>query len=458
MLKRDCLRAPRAHIESVDEFSPADDAGFYPGCYITAVDGQPVRDILDWRWKTDKDEIVVSYLDAEGDEGEVELVRDEGEDWGFNFSSAIFDELIQCRNACIFCFMAQLPAESRDSLSLRDDDYRLSFLQGNFVTFTNIGPEDEARIIEQHISPLRYSLHCVTPELRTKVIGKHAAHGIGVAERLLAAGIDLHVQIVLMPNINDGEELRRTLQWCYERPGIQSVGIVPLGFTKHQQRFETSFNDKNRAREVIECIRPFQMRAASERRDAWVHVSDEFYRNAYPENLLEELPPASFYGDFELYEDGIGILRSFVDDWEEHPEAVSCAAKALKACNKRVVLVYGCAMRETMDALLKQSPLKGYLVPLYVKNDYFGGNVDVTGLLCGCDIVGAVKAEMDVLKNKEIPCAFVAIPRVIFNADQVTLDDMTLDQMQQQLGIALHVVSCDASDYLIQISNAVTMQ
>ena len=271
----------RAYIQSVEPLSPADDAGFSKGCCITAVDGNPIRDIIDWRWHTSEDQIVVSYIDCDGDRGDVCLEREPGESWGFEFTDVVFDRIIQCRNACIFCFMRQLPEQARASLSLRDDDYRLSFLQGNFVTFTNIMPEDEQRIIEQRISPLRYSLHCITPELRRQVIGKHAAHGVAVAERLLDAGIELHAQIVLMPDVNDGEELRRTIEWCYGKPGIISVGIVPLGYTKHQKRFSKSFNDPAAACAVIECIKPFQHRAMLERGDAWVHASDEFYRNAY---------------------------------------------------------------------------------------------------------------------------------------------------------------------------------
>lgn len=443
----------RAYIQSVEPLSPADDAGFSKGCCITAVDGNPIRDIIDWRWHTSEDQIVVSYIDCDGDRGDVCLEREPGESWGFEFTDAVFDRIIQCRNACIFCFMRQLPEQARASLSLRDDDYRLSFLQGNFVTFTNIMPEDEQRIIEQRISPLRYSLHCITPELRRQVIGKHAAHGVAVAERLLDAGIELHAQIVLMPDVNDGEELRRTIEWCYGKPGIISVGIVPLGYTKHQKRFSKSFNDPAAARAVIECIKPFQHRAMLERGDAWVHASDEFYRNAYGETLLEELPPAAFYGDFSLFEDGIGIVRTFVDDWMGNPQAVMECARVLERNDARVILVYGCAMVEALVPLLESSPLKGRIIPLFVKNEYFGGNVDVTGLLCAADMAPAIRQEAKRLEQAGTPASFAVIPEVVFNHNHVTLDDMTLSQLQGEAGLELHVVSCDASEYLMQVRN-----
>ena len=170
-----------------------------------------MRDLIDWRWLSAEDEITVGYIDLDGEAGEVDLFRDEGEDWGFEFDGVVFDGVKQCRNACIFCFMRQLPDDMRASLTLRDDDFRLSFLAGTFVTFTNLSAEDEARIIEQHISPLRVSLHVSNPEVRRRIIGKHAAHGIEVLDRLLAAGIEFHAQIVLMPDENDGEVLRETL-------------------------------------------------------------------------------------------------------------------------------------------------------------------------------------------------------------------------------------------------------
>ena len=443
----------RAYIQSVEPLSPADDAGFSEGCCITAVDGNPVRDIIDWRWHTSEDQIVVSYIDCDGDRGDVCLEREPGESWGFEFTDVVFDRIIQCRNACIFCFMRQLPEQARASLSLRDDDYRLSFLQGNFVTFTNIMPEDEQRIIEQRISPLRYSLHCITPELRRQVIGKHAAHGVAVAERLLDAGIELHAQIVLMPDVNDGEELRRTIEWCYGKPGIISVGIVPLGYTKHQKRFSKSFNDPAAACAVIECIKPFQHRAMLERCDAWVHASDEFYRNAYGDTLLEELPPAAFYGDFSLFEDGIGIVRTFVDDWMGNPQAIMECARVLERNDARVILVYGCAMVEALVPLLESSPLKGRIIPLFVKNEYFGGNVDVTGLLCAADMAPAIRQEAKRLEQAGTPASFAVIPEVVFNHNHVTLDDMTLSQLQGEAGLELHVVSCDASEYLMQVRN-----
>lgn len=440
-----------AHVMSVEPFSPADDAGFTSGCWITAVDGHPMRDILDWRWYSADDEILLSYIDTEGDAGKVSLEREPGEDWGFLFDGVVFDHIMQCRNACMFCFIKQLPDDVRDTLTIRDDDFRLSFLQGTFVTFSNLTPEDEARIVDQHISPLHVSMHAVTPAVRRRIIGKHERHGMEAIERLLSAGIQMYMQIVLMPGVNDGDELSRTLTWAYAQPNILSVGIVPVGFTKHQHMFTHSFDTPEQASGVIECVRGFQDRAMDTRGCAWVHASDEFYRNAYPDDLLEHLPPKEFYGEFELFEDGIGIIRSYVDDWAESTDAIAAAAAVLADADKRVLFVCGCAQREYFAPLLANSPAAGHIVPLFVKNDYFGGNVDVTGLLCGCDIQAAICAAMREAQREEQPFSCAVIPEVVFNADGVTLDDMHLGEIENGVGLPLYVVPCEASGYMPRI-------
>ena len=443
-----------ARLIDVQENSPAYDAGFTSGCIITAIDGHPLRDIIDWRWYSSENIISINYIDTDGDAGEIELERDEGQDWGFVFDGLIFDEVRQCRNACTFCFMHQLPKGMRPSLSLRDDDFRLSFLTGTFVTFTNLEDADETRIIKQHLSPLRMSLHAIDPSIRKNLMGKHAPHGIEVLERLLAKKIEFHTQIVLVPGQNDGEVLKETLTWAYERPGIVNVGIVPLGFTKHQNRFTKSFNEPASAKEVLDTIAPFQKRAKAERGTLWVYAADEFYHNAYGVDMLLSLPPASAYGDFSLFEDGIGIIRAYVDDWTDAcdtglTQACACALNNANAC---AYLVVGEAMQPFLGQLLEKSAVCDVVIPLVVKNEFFGGNVDVTGLLCACDIVRAVRGLH--AKGLFSPCAhaFICIPNVIFNDNGITLDDVSLTDMEKQAGVPLHMVSCNPSGFLAEIT------
>lgn len=440
---------PLALISKVEEGSVAFNAGIRPGHSVLSVDGYELNDIIDWRWYTSEESICLDCLDSNGTPYTVELERTFGQDWGIEFNEALFDGTRQCVNACTFCFMRQLPRDARSSLMLRDDDFRLSFLQGTFVTFTNITEEDEQRIIEQHISPLRFSLHAISPSVRTSIIGKHAQQGIAVAERLLKAGIELHAQIVLMPHTNDKNELEKTLTWAYDHPGILSVGIVPVGYTKHQTVFSESYELMNSARAVIDQIRPFQQRSIEERGSAWVYASDEFYRNAYRDNLLEHLPSAQFYDDFSLFEDGIGIVRSFVDDFEESAQLQQACAQALTHSNTTCYLVCGYAQKEFLAPLIDKSPLAEHVVPLYVKNNYFGGNVDVTGLLCASDIIPALQA----IPQQHTGNYFAVVPNIIFNADGITLDGKTLTNMQDEASCPLFMVSCQASKYLQEIAS-----
>lgn len=448
--------APIAHVEP---YSPADDAGFTSGCFITAVDGHPVRDVIDWRWLSADDVMEVSYVDADGDAGVVELVRDEGEDWGFDFDGLVFDDVIQCKNACTFCFMHQLPKGLRPSLTLRDDDFRLSFLVGTFVTLTNLSAQDEARIVDQRISPLHVSLQAADPQVRRRIIGKNAQHGLDAFERLLAAGVRAHTQIVLVPGQNDGAVLRDTLAWAWRHPGILDVGIVPLGYTRYQTRFDHSFNSVQASAEVLSTIMPFQRRAMDERGHAWVFAADEFYSNAYGPNLVQNLPPTSFYGDFELFEDGIGIVRSTVDDWNEAVSSgiVARAGQAALKAHARVRMIAGLAQKNFLDALVRQAGIGAWFSPLYVKNRFFGGNVDVTGLLVGADIADAVLADRAAYaaQNDGTPHVLYAVPRVVLNDDGVLLDDMNVQDMESAAGCRLHVVSCNPTQYFMQFAQLI---
>lgn len=492
-----------ALISAVEPLSPADDAGFTPGCALTHVDGHPLHDILDWRWYADGDEMEVSYIDADGDVGTVALERDLDEDWGFTFDGVIFDSPKLCRNACTFCFMRQMPDGLRPSLTMRDDDYRLSFLQGTFITLTNLGDDDLDRIIEQRISPLRVSLHAYDADVRSTLIGRHAQTGIDNLVRLLGAGIEFDAQIVLVPGVNDGDVLKETLEWAYAHPNIKTVGIVPLGYTKYQSSFDRSFDEPEQAIGVIELIQGFQDRAVEERGHAWVYGADEFYRNAYGEQLLEKLPAAEFYGDFGMYEDGIGIIRSAVDDFE-HAASQDIARQArdvLAGNDMEVLYICGEAMLPYTRRLIEGSPLADVFDVLPVENEFFGGNVNVTGLLTGADIARAISrdaaqdaerdskmdaaqdislhaardaahgpthgmgrdasqgASQDIMRHSDNPHRHYLIPEVIFNSDMRTLDGLTFDEICTRAAPAnpasIHLAAVNPLDYIEQMGRIV---
>lgn len=437
-----------AVITSVVPDSVAYEAGFEPGCKITALNGKPLRDIIDWQWRAGGDYIELGYIDCDGEAGTITLERSDGTPWGFEFDQLVFDGVKQCRNACSFCFMRQLPAGMRDSLYLRDDDYRLSFLAGTFVTLTNLSAADEARIIEQRLSPLRVSLHAVDPTVRKTLMGVHAQEGLDAFERLLAAGVEAHVQIVLVPGVNDGEVLQQTLTWAYEHPGILSVGIVPLGYTSHQEMFEAGIDRPWQAEEVLQLIEPFQQRAQEERGYGWVYAADEIYLTAYGRQVFEKLPPASFYGSFDMFEDGIGIVRSVLDEWKSAEELglLKQVGDHLAHEGLQVLQVSGFAPQAYLALLARHKDLQGQLMPYYVENRYFGGNVDVTGLLTGQDVIAALQALEDVHVVSLTSERIVALPRVMFNDNGLTLDGMTFDDIAQALSLPVTVVSCSPKE------------
>jgi putative radical SAM enzyme (TIGR03279 family) len=335
--------------------------------------------------------------------------------------------------------MTQLPKGMRKALYLRDDDYRLSFLQGNFVTLTNLTDHDVQRIVEQHLSPLYVSVHSTEPEVRQTLVCAGEDRALERIDQLLEAGIDLHVQVVLVPGVNDAEHLDRTLTWLAEREGVVSVGIVPLGYTRHQERFSASFNDQVDAALVIQQVQRWQFESRERDGVTWVHLADEFYLNA-----KAPFPTAEWYDDYPQYENGIGLVRSFADEVGALREQLSAAVRLLPAEAEAVTLVTGVMAATTVAGALNACDAAGRVRLLAVPNRFFGGNVSVTGLLTGEDLASAIAADRDRLSHT----TQYLVPDVILNADGVTLDDMTVEELRRASGADLRVVSCDAAGLL----------
>lgn len=421
----------RARIARIEPGSPADRAGLTAGMVITHVEDVPLRDLIEWRWQADGYDVELALEDGRF----AYIERELGEDWGIVFDDCIFDGVITCRNACTFCFMGMLPKGMRSTLYLRDDDYRLSFLQGNFVTLTNVSDEDLERIIECHLSPLHVSLHAVSSDVRETLMGKNAARGMEVLEALLDAGLEVHVQVVVVPGVNDGAELMRTLAWIERHPGVLSAGFVPLGYTKHQKRFSSSFSDDpDAAAAVIELIREFQEDSGVERRNPRLQIADEFYIDAG-----YDFPPAFMYADYPQFQDGIGMMRSFIDEWDESAERIAQLAKLLDEA-RPAHIVCGTAFAGVLQGLIDESPLAGKLKILSVENEFFGGNVDVTCLLTGSDLVPALRVAH--------PEGIVLIAREMFNQDLKLLDDVTFAEVEAADEMTVRLCTYTPADIL----------
>lgn len=419
-------RANGAWVQSVEEGSPAWEAGIEPGMRIARVNGREPRDLIDWRWEADGAWCELEVFDPrDGSVGRCELWREPGQDWGIDFTDVLFDGIRTCVNACQFCFMSMLPPDARSSLTLRDDDYRLSFLQGNFVTLTNVTDEEADRIVSCGLSPMNVSIHAISPEVRRSLIGRRADRGIEVLERLIAGGIEVHAQIVLCPGINDGEELRRTLDWVEARPQITSLAVVPLGYTKHSRRFSRSYSDDVAAsRSVVRLIEPYQRRAREDLGITRFQLSDEFYVDA-----RLPVPPAETYDGYPQFYDGIGMLRSFLDEASdvarERAGELAAADAALDERGLVAELVCGEAASETIETFCRLASPAGRVRTRAIRNDYFGGDVNVTGLIVCEDLLAQLPDDLS--------GTLVVLPEVMFNFDRVTLDGARLADVLAEL-------------------------
>lgn len=431
-----------AWISAVAPGSPAEEAGLEPGMRVAAVNGVVPRDVIDWRWEADGP---TCDLDVEvpGEEGlfECELVREPGEDWGVEFADVLFDGIRTCVNACLFCFMRMLPDDARATLTLRDDDYRLSFLQGNFVTLTNVGDEDLERIVDQRLEPMNVSLHAVSPDVRRRLIGPRAQRGMDVLQALCDEGIEVHGQIVLCAGINDGEELRRTLDWVEARDNITSLALVPMGYTKYSRNFSRSFSeDVEASRAVVRLIEPYQRRSRERLGITRFQLSDEFYIDAQL-----PVPEAEHYDGYPQYYDGIGMLRSFLDEARDVCEArageLARVREALEGEGGQALLVCGEAAQATIDVFCR-AWAPGTVRTQAIRNDYYGGDVNVTGLIVACDLLAQLP--------EDLARTVVVLPAVMFNFEGATLDGDTRDHVVEVLrGRGGTPVVCEPSPHAI---------
>ena len=433
-------------LATVTPDGPAARVYLEPDDIIMSAEGQRVRDVIDWQWLADGDSVSLQVIRPGDLVEEFTITREPGEAWGLTFTETVFDGVRTCRNKCAFCFMTQLPKGLRRALYLRDDDFRLSFLQGNFITLTNLTPEDVTRIAEQHLSPLYVSLHAVDPEVRKTLVCAKEDRALKRFDQLIEAGIDIHVQIVAVPGVNDGVVLEETLTWLAEREGIASVGIVPLGFTAHQQRFTGSYEDPATARALIAAIEPWQEAFRERDKITWVHLADEFYLNAGI-----DVPPADTYDGYPQYENGIGLVRSYLDETAELADAISSAVSGVMAsrtAENPVILISGELFAPVLKRVLASfGAMEPAICVLPVENLFFGGNVSVTGLLVGADLLPAIAGLPE--------SATVLLPDAVVNADGLLLDDVAASELGKRTGRDVRLLSCTASGLLDGLNTAV---
>ena len=400
----------------------AEELGLKPGDKILEVNQQTLRDIIDFSFAFSEEDV---ELLVEHENGEQELLafeKDYDEELGVEFESAVFDGIRNCANQCCFCFVDQIAPHMRSNLSVKDDDYRMSFLYGNFVTLTNMGPADFQRIRQYHLSPLFVSVQTMNPALRAKMLGCQRASAIAEQlDHLQESEVEYHTQVVLCPGLNDGAELERTIREIVaRRPYAQSLAIVPVGLTKYRENCcELKMFDQEGAAAVISQVEKWQKLQREKDGRTFIYLSDEFYFLAG-----KDLPPASYYDGFPQLDNGIGLARNFIEEWEQ--SICIPAVDYEKPLYLQVVsgTSFAPVLRQ-MIAGLKLKNLHVRVVP--VENRFFGTMVNVSGLLTGQDIL----AEM---KKWQEPCDGVILPEsALRTGENVFLDDYTLEQVTSEL-------------------------
>jgi putative radical SAM enzyme (TIGR03279 family) len=421
-----------ATVHGVIEDTVAAELGIVPGDILVRINGKEINDIIDYQYYSKESLVLLEIKKQDGTVWEFDIEKDQDEDLGIVFNQVIFDQVKACRNHCMFCFVDQLPPDLRKPLYFKDDDYRYSFLYGNFVTLTNLEEKDWQKIINLRLSPLYVSVHSLSPEVRVRIFNNPAAADLaGHLQRLKNAGIKVHTQIVLCPGINDGIFLEETVEGLSRfYPSVISVGIVPVGLTANRRKLKPlRLFDSREAQKIIEygiqCQKRFRRRMGI----GFVYLADEFFINAGI-----DFPSADYYDDYCQAENGIGLARILLDDFEQ---AAGLLPDRIKHREKYIITgVSATGILEKIARRLNQvQGLSVHVIP--VPNRFFGTSITVTGLLTGSDIANLLGFEY---KGKD-----VLIPEIALKAgSDVFLDDMRVKDLQEKTGANITVVSCTA--------------
>lgn len=429
-----------AKIEGVEEKSIAEELGLEAGDYLYKINGQVIRDFLDYQYLSCDEELDLEIVKASGEKWSIQIEKDEAENLGLEFLSPVFDGIRNCRNKCVFCFVDQMPPGMRSSLYCKDDDYRLSFLHGNYITLTNLKEEDIEKIIQYRLTPLYISIHATNPNLRIKMMNNPGANKIREQLSYLAkAGIQMNFQIVLCPGLNDQEVLDETINDLAKLyPQAISIAIVPVGLTKYRQGlYPLEAICKEKALQTINKVEEWQRKFKRELGTRLVFLSDELYLIA---GL--DFPKQDEYEDFPQIENGVGLARIFLDDFYKQERSLP---KSLPKRRQVTIVSATSAAKFLCKVVERLNKIRNLHVSLEViKNSFFGTSVTVTGLLTGTDILAN-------LKHKNLGNELL-IPRVVLKeGEEVFLDGIRLEDLKKSLNIPIRIIEDDAYDFVDKI-------
>ena len=410
-------------ITFVEHGTPAEKAGVRCGDVLLRINDTPVLDLIDYEHLTAHKALKLDLL-RDGESIDLTLYKGEYETLGLCFETTLMSRMMTCRNHCLFCFIDQMPKGVRSSLNVKDDDWRMSFIMGNYVTLTNVSDAEFHRIIERRISPLYVSVHATVPEIRTKIMRNPTAGRI--MERLTAlhdAGLRFHTQIVLCRELNDGEVLQKTLSDLSSlAPACASIAIVPVGVTKYREGlYALGTFDRNHSADVIDMIEPLQLQYLDRFGTRLVFLSDEWYLTAN-----RPLPLPETYEDYDQIENGVGLLRMFEEDFR-----FALSEQTLRKTPRTFSIAGGTAAYPFFAELYRVLEPYGVDTKLYpIPNRWFGGNVHVAGLVTGSDLLSE-------LKDQPLHAPLLIPKNMLRETEDVFLDGMTLSEVESALGVPI---------------------
>lgn len=418
-------------ISAVQQNSPAELAKISAGETLVSIDGNDIMDVLDYRFYQNNKKLELTLLDLNGKVKTVKIKKDEYEEIGLIFETYLMDSKRSCRNKCVFCFIDQLPKGLRESLYFKDDDSRLSFLFGNYITLTNITEHEIERIIKMHISPINISVHTTNPELRVKMMNnKNAGAALDIIKRLDDAGIKMNSQLVLCPGYNDGEELRRSLRDLTSFSNMECIAAVPVGLTKYRDDLPhiEPFN-KETAAQTIDIIDEFCKQTLLKYGERRVYASDEFYLRSG-----REIPDSEFYGDFLQLENGVGLWALLKSEAEDALLDVDEFSN-----DRHISIATGVAAFPLIRSIADMCEAKchGLKCDVYaIKNNFFGEKITVSGLVTATDMYEQLNGIA--LGSK------LLIPSVMLRQEgDMFLDSITAEELSEKLGVNIEPVDND---------------
>ena len=429
-------------IKAVEPLSIAEELGIEPGDKLISINDNVIEDVFDYHYLVNDEELVVLIEKADGEEWELEIEKDYEEDLGITFEQGLMDEYRSCRNKCIFCFIDQMPKGMRETLYFKDDDSRLSFLQGNYITLTNMSDHDVERMVQYHLEPINISFQTTNPELRCKMLhNRFAGEALKKVDKLYEGGIHMNGQIVLCKGVNDGEELERSIRDLTKYlPYLQSVSVVPVGLTKYRDGlYPLEPFTKEDAIQVLDTIEGWQKKIYEEYGLHFIHAGDEWYILAE-----REMPEEERYDGYMQLENGVGMLRLLMDEFDEALADLEGDERKVEVSIATGKLAYPYLQRMIEKLQMKFPNVKVHLY--WIRNDFFGEKITVAGLITGQDLIAQ-------LKGRELGSKLLLPCNMLRDGEEVFLDDVTLTQVKDSLQVEIDIVKSSGWDFVERILN-----